>query len=292
MILATAVLVLLLVGAAIMAALAIGAARWQAGTAALRARLEATRSPGTDGPAMRADDLVALPEPVAAYLRAALAPGQVAVAAVRIAHSGTMNLGTTAPQWKPFRSDQRVIVQPPGFDWDARVFVAPGLAVHVHDAYVGGEGFLTASLAGLKTVAHQRGGGELAQGELMRWFAEATWYPMALLPAAGVCWEPIDARSARATRVDGATTVTLTFHFGDDGLVETVRADARGRGVGATTVPTPWEGRFWNYARVEGMLVPLDAEVAWMPPDGAWPYWRGHVERIAYEFAPGEARGA
>jgi len=285
-ILATVVLVLLLVGAAILALLAIGAARWQAGTAVLRRRLAAQHAPGvaalaTDG----------LPAPVAAYLRAVLAPGQAPIAAVRLAHRGSFDLGTARPRWKPFRSDQRVIVHPPGFDWDARIFVAPGLAVHVHDAYIGGEGLLTASLAGLKTVAHQRGAGDLAQGELLRFLAEAAWYPTALA-GPGVRWAPIDARNARATLVDGAVTATLTFHFGANGLLERVHAEARGRTVGETSVPTPWQGRFWNYTRHGGMLVPEDGEVAWLLPGGERPYWRGHIERVAYTFAGADAAGA
>ena len=33
------------------------------------------------------------------------------------------------------------------------------------------------------------------------------------------------------------------------------------------------------------MRVPLDGEVAWMPSEGAKPYWRGGITEIAYEFA-------
>ncbi|WP_332942875.1 MULTISPECIES: DUF6544 family protein [unclassified Microcoleus] len=32
----------------------------------------------------------------------------------------------------------------------------------------------------------------MAQGELMRFFAEAARYPAAFLPSQGVCWEAID----------------------------------------------------------------------------------------------------
>jgi hypothetical protein len=33
------------------------------------------------------------------------------------------------------------------------------------------------------------------------------------------------------------------------------------------------------------MRVPLDGEVAWLLPEGAKPYWRGHTDEIAHEFA-------
>ncbi len=60
-----------------------------------------------------------------------------------------------------------------------------GLPVRVHDAYVAGEGILHASLLGLFSLVDMRGGGDLAEGELMRFFAEAAWYPTALLPTQG-----------------------------------------------------------------------------------------------------------
>jgi hypothetical protein len=59
----------------------------------------------------------------------------------------------------------------------------------------------------------------------------------------------------------------------------------QGRMVGDDIVPTPWLGRFWNYGKRGGMLVPLDAEVAWVLPEGEKPYWRGHIAEISHEFA-------
>src|SRR3712207_6139748 len=67
--------------------------------------------------------------------------------------------------------------------------VMPGLPVRVHDAYVAGEGILHASLLGLFPVVDMRGTSDVAEGELMRFFAEAAWYPTALLPSQGVRWE-------------------------------------------------------------------------------------------------------
>jgi hypothetical protein len=71
------------------------------------------------------------------------------VAGVRVQHTGTFNVGETTDQWKPFTSDQKVVTQRPGFDWNGRVAMMPGVPVRVHDAYVAGEGILHASLLGL-----------------------------------------------------------------------------------------------------------------------------------------------
>ena len=194
-------------------------------------------------------------------------------------------MGETTDNWRPFTSDQRVVTQRPGFDWDGRVAVVPGLPMRVHDAYVAGEGILHASLLGLFLVVDMRGGGDVAEGELMRFFAEAAWYPTALLPSQGVRWEAVDDHSAYATLIEGDIAITMLFKFDEQGLVDTVGTEARGRAVDGEVIPTPWQGRFWNFEERGGMRVPLDGEVAWLPPEGEKPYWRGYIDEIDYEFA-------
>ena len=68
----------------------------------------------------------------------------------------------------------------------------PGPAARVHDAYIAGEGILHASLFGLVSVANLRGTPRDGAGELLRCFAEAAWYPTALLPSQGMQWEAVD----------------------------------------------------------------------------------------------------
>jgi hypothetical protein len=174
--------------ATIAAALTYGAYRWQSETNAMHDRLEAARLPMRPT-VYQASELIGLPAPVQHYFRAALTDGQPMVTAVTLEHTGTFNMSLTEQQWKPFTSTQRAITQRPGFDWEARIAVMPGLPARVHDAYIGGEGILHASLFGLVSVANMRGTPEAAQGELLRWFAEAAWYPTALLPSQGVTWE-------------------------------------------------------------------------------------------------------
>jgi hypothetical protein len=258
--------------------------RWRSDTRALHARMEAVRVPVTPT-SYDPRELEGLPAPVQRYFRTVLKEGQPLVAAVSVEHTGTFNMSETGEQWKPFRSTQRVITKRPGFIWDARVHMAPGMTVYVHDAYVAGEGILTAKLFGLVALVNLRGTPEVAQGELMRFFAEAAWYPTALLPSQGVQWEAVDDASAKATLKDGETTLTMLFRFNESGLIESVRAEARGRTVAGTVIPTPWEGRWSNYELRDGMLIPLEGEVAWILPEGPKPYWRGRIQRIQYELS-------
>ena len=278
----------LVIGALVLVAVLVcarlyGAYRWNAGTQELRARLEASRAPVRP---LTVDfrELASLPVPVQRYFRVVLEEGQPMVAGVRVRHAGTFNMGETTDQWKPFTSDQKVVTQRPGFDWDARIAMLPGLPVRVHDSYVAGEGTLHASVLGLLTVADQRGADDMAEGELMRYFAEAAWYPTALLPSQGVRWEAVDDRSAHATLTEGDISLTMLFTFDEQGPIETARAESRGRMVDGQAIPTPWRCRFWSYEERGGMRVPLEGEVAWLPPEGEKPYFRGRITGIVYEF--------
>ncbi|MDZ7342094.1 MAG: hypothetical protein ONB27_12125 [candidate division KSB1 bacterium] len=276
-------LIILAIAIAIIFALVYGDIRWKSATKDMHHRLEAARiSP--PGQIYQIDELVGLPSPVQKYFRTVLQDGQPIVAAVTIAHKGTFNMSETGDNWKPFTSIQRVITQRPGFDWEARIHMAPGLVARVHDAYIAGEGILHGSLFGLISIVKMMGTKEVAEGELMRFFAETAWYPTALLPSQGVQWQAVSDSSARATLQDGDIVMTMLFRFNDDGLIESVYAEARGRTTGGSVIPTPWEGRWSNYEVRQGMLVPMQGEVAWVLPEGRKPYWRGRITSIQYEF--------
>lgn len=276
--------ILVVLAFVIVAVIIYGTNRWQSDTRDLHAKMDAARVPITPT-SYDPRELDGLPAPVQCYLRTVLKEGQPLVTAVDIEHTGTFNMSETGEQWKPFSSTQRVIIQRPGFVWDARIRMVPGMTIHVHDAYVAGEGVLTAKLFGLLTVMKQPSTPELAHGELMRFFAEAAWYPTALLPGQGVTWTAIDDTQASATITDGTTTVTLVFQFDAQGLISSVHSDGRYHEVDGEQVSTPWQGRFWDYEIRDGMLVPLEGEVTWLLSDGAKPYWRGRIQRIEYEVS-------
>ncbi len=274
-----------------------GKLRWQLNTDKLRAKL--TNGRQTIKPQIYDQkEIEGLPEPVQRFFRAVLKDGQAIASAVKLSQQGQFNMSETEDKWSPFTATQFVITQRPGFDWDARIQIAPGLNAFVHDTYLLGEGDLHASLLGLFTVADVRGTPEAAQGELLRFFAETAWYPTALLPSQGVRWEAIDETSARATLTDdstssstGITTVSLVFQFNAEGAIcckqqrfaiATIRAEARYRDK---LTAMPWCGRFWEYSVRNGMLIPLQGEVGWEYPEGIRLYFKGRITEINYEFA-------
>ena len=272
------VLILVFLGLAII----YGSYRWQLDTDQLRAKLTGGRrtiEPKIYDP----KELEGLPNPVQRFFRTVLKDGQAIVTTVKLSQQGEFNMNEMEDKWSPFTATQLVTTQRLGFDWDARIQMAPGLNAFVHDTYLLGEGSLHASLLGLFSVAKMDSTPELNLGELLRFFAEALWYPTALLPSQGVRWEAINDNSARATLTDGATTASVVFQFNAEGAISTMRAEARYRDK---LTAMPWCGQFWEYSVRDGMLIPLEGEVGWEYPEGTRLYFKGRITEIDYEFAP------
>ncbi|MDB4906108.1 MAG: hypothetical protein JWO05_892 [Gemmatimonadetes bacterium] len=278
------IVVLASVPLVILASAAIGAYRWRAETAAMRRRLESSRTSGDAG-TVDFRELDGLPGPVQRYLRLVLTDGQPLVSAVNVRHSGTFNLSESDDNWKSFTSDQRVVTSHPGFDWNGRIEMMPGLPVRVHDAYIEGEGILRASLLGLFTKAYLHDRNEMGEAELLRYFAETAWYPTALLPSQGVTWQAVDAHAALATLTDGAHTETLLFRFDAEGLLRSVRTESRPRMVSNRVERAPWVALFSQYELHDGMRVPMEGSASWDMPTGVQTYFRGHITHIDYELA-------
>lgn len=260
---------------------AVGQWRWRRMTDARLRRLDAARRP-SDPACFDPAELADLPPPVARYFRVVLPPGTPIIRRVDVVHRGEFNLSPKGEFWRPFDSTQRVITARPGFLWNGRIRVMPGLQVAVHDAYVDGEGLLEPSLLGLVSLMRLHDRDELARGELMRFLAEAAWYPTALLPSQGVQWTALDDHRAMATLTDGPLSVSLEVGFDARGMIHTLRAEQRSRMVDGVAIPTAWEGRMSNYAVRDGLCVPLEGEVAWLLESGRQAYWRGHIQQIRY----------
>ncbi|OGB81423.1 MAG: hypothetical protein A2496_14110 [Burkholderiales bacterium RIFOXYC12_FULL_60_6] len=271
---------------------AVGAVRWVELVRTHTSQLESGRvdAPGRLPSPARFDthELEGLPAPVQRYFRAVLTDGQPIIATATINMTGSMNLSATVEQWKPFTSLQRVVTRRPGFLWDARVAMFPGVPACVVDSYIAGHGRLIAKVFGLLKVADLQGEGEIARGEFMRYFAESPWYPTALLPSQGVRWEAVDDNSASAIIVDGRINLGLLFRFNDAGLITSVHAESRGASVGkdGVMVMLPWDCGLSDYQPQDGMLIPMAGEAAWMRPEGRKVYFVGHVKKLRYEFLP------
>jgi hypothetical protein len=259
-------------------ALAVGTAAWRRESGRSVARL---RSIGE----RQATDLAQLererlPAPVRRYFDYALRE-PVTARHVHVRWAGEMRLAPDAA-WVPFTAEQEFTLNPPGFVWDAAVHMMPFVAVRVRDTYVAGSATMLGRIGGLVTVVNAADAPELAQSALARWLGEAAWFPMALLPRAGVRWEAVDVGSARVVVEDGPTSAAADMHFAPTGELRRMTA-LRYRDVDGTAELTPFEGVYGDYGSVSGVMVPTSAEVAWLLPEGRFAYWRGRPVAIRYE---------
>jgi hypothetical protein len=166
------------------AAVALGTSLWNRATARAVGRLSALASDRDSAPlpVFTQQQLAGLPGPVARYFEFALTPGQTLVRRAHIRWAGEFFIRGA---WNRFSAAQEYAVHPPGFVWDADIRLAPFLPVLVRDGYIGGEGVMLGKMAGLVSLVDQHGTPELAAGALVRYLAEAVWFPTALLSKGG-----------------------------------------------------------------------------------------------------------
>ncbi len=231
-------------------------------------------------------ELTNLPEPVQRYFQQVLTPHQAMIQDLTFHQTGEINLTTDKAAWKSFTAQQDVVMHSPRFIWQAEVMMAPGIKAFVIDSYNQGRGWLQAKVLGIVTVAEDEGRGDIAEGELMRYLAESPWYPTRLLPSQGIHWQGMSEHEAMATLREGSKSVSMVFHFDEQGLVKAVSTQERYRQhLNGESVYAPWRGHFEDYQTVEGMLLPHRADVSWQI-NGQWqPYWQGNITQWDIRFS-------
>jgi len=267
---------------------ALATRRWHAETERLLKSLSgsATDMPGT----VQLGKLTSLPAPVQRYFRLVLHEGQPYVNRVSLRQQGEFRSKESEdPEagWQPFTATQVFTTTPPGFVWDARIAMAPAVAVWVRDGYARGHAAMLGAVLGSIPVVNEHDSPELRTGSLQRYLAEAVWFPTALLPESGITWSGMDDSHARATLMDGSTVVSLEFEFGPEGYIVSAFSPGRLRSDPANKgryLTFPWGGRYRQYQKRDGMQVPTDSEVYWMVGGREQPYYRGRNLDAHYEY--------
>ena len=229
------------------------------------------------GARFTSEDVADVPAPVRRYAERVLDDGQPYVRRGQLHQDGEFRLGDA---WHPLTATEWFSTQPPGFVWDATIDVMPLLPVRVIDSYQDAEGALEARLRSTLPVMRAGPSPEMSQGELVRYLAEAVWYPTALLPTQGVSWEAVDDESAQATLKDPHVTATVVFHFDDADRVTAVTTERYHQEDGSFA---RWRGTFDDYEEHNGLEIPTTAAVAWESEDE--PYWRGDLRSIQHVVA-------
>jgi len=206
--------------------------------------------------------------------RFAMPEGEVAPREIVFRQEGEMRLAPDAP-WRPFRAEQRMAGDALDFRWRAWFWMAPLAPFRVIDAFENGSGRLAVTALGVLPVARGRGL-DFDRGEIQRGLAELPWRPFAIGRMPHVIWESPNGRTLSTTYDDGRVRASADLEIDDTGRVTSGSA-LRVRLVGKTPVETPWRGTFGGWRRFGRVQIPTDAEVAWILPEGPFPYWRGRI---------------
>jgi hypothetical protein len=219
---------------------------------------------------------------------------------LRIEQEGTFLMNE---KWIPFTATQEFSCRQthPGFVWDAVMEKAcfggcnMTIPILVRDAYITGVGgIMKAQLPMGIPLVNMKDTPELNMGEIMRWVAEATLFPMALIPQ--ICdnnsetilkWSPGTDESGNSAILEckhKTYNVQIEFYFDPEThMVTTIKAK-RPRTVGDKTEMTDWEGHCSDYELHGGVLVPTKMEVGWKLSDET-PlelYFRGKNTKFIY----------
>jgi hypothetical protein len=268
-----------------------GQRRWRDESDAVLAKLLLREAP-PESP-FSVDELAALPRPVARFFRSTMRDGQRIITHARITWQGEFNMGQPGKDnWRPFTAVQDFVPGAPGFIWNARITVAPGVPIFVRDSFVDGRGTMRGAVLGLIPVVDVTDTPTLASGALQRYLGEAAWLPTALLPRQGVSWTAVDDTRARATISAGRTTVSLEFEFDDRGRNVSVFAPDRFYDDGTgRPVAQPWHARSLRFREHEGMISATEAIAEWHLPTGTYAYWRGRPLAVEYRYGAPPVNG-
>ena len=136
----------------------------------------------------------------------------------------------------------------------------------------------SATLSTALTVANGRGAG-IDQGTLLRYLNEIMWFPSAAL-SDYLRWEPLDARSARATMSYGSVTASAIFVFDESGAQTNMIAEGRYRDASGTY--DRWETPVSGYGEFNGVRIPNKGEAVWKLSTGDLSYGKLELTDVEY----------
>lgn len=192
---------------------------------------------------------------------------------VNLYQTGRMKLGLTSRFWLPFAAYQTISLGTCGFNWTARFQPLGWLSVT--DALEDGAGRLDVTAMRVFPFVRSCASRELTRGELMRYLAELSLAPDAMLHNPHLRWRVDNADSFTVGAGHGTDAAEVTMTLGTDGRVASVFAPDRARSIKPPFLRTPWCGHFDNYRKVQGRWIPHTAQVAWVVDGVTLPYWRG-----------------
>lgn len=226
-------------------------------------------------------ELSSLSDPVRRYFEYVFPDGVVDAEIVRISAKGQFR----RPQTEAFKfttSQQVIAIGEPALMFSATTPVIPGIWARAYDFFAKGEMEMRAKVLSLITVVDEAETPELNQISLRRWLLESALFPQALLPGGPVSWEALDGSSARAIIEADGHRATMIAHFGEDGSLTHMVAEADG------DLSTPYHGSGEHvtrsdYRNVNGVMIPHRFVISRARGGEIFPFFDAEITDITFE---------
>ncbi len=228
------------------------------------------------------NDLKGLPEPVQRYFKYALRDGQEHIKFVRLKQVGEFRMKENQP-WMPIKAEQYFTTEDPAFIWQVKLTMAPFIWIEGRDMYYQGKGNMFIKLLSTITVADATGS-EMDISSLIRFLSETPWFPTALLPSDYIEWKEVDSNSAQAVIKDNGYTASGIFTFNEKGEIIKFVTNDRYMEVDGKYFKEQWGGYYRNYQEINGMKIPIEAEVEWNLSDRDLQYVKLKITDIQYNI--------
>lgn len=219
------------------------------------------------------EQLLDLPEPVQRYFRHVLKDGQPYISYARLTHDGQFKAGLDK-DFTNIKGEQYFTTEKPGFIWKGTTAMFTA-----RDMYVADKGRLIVTLFSLYNVVD--GSGEnFNEGELQRWLGESVWFPTNLLPNERNQWSPIDEHSAKLSFKYKSVSFDYIVTFSEIGEIKTMETM---RFLGDEK-REKWLCKMADYQEIDGITIPMKAEVSWILEKGEVSYAKFDVKSIEFDI--------
>jgi hypothetical protein len=229
-------------------------------------------------------NLTGLPKPVRKYFMHVLKDGQKTIRVARIKQVGEFRTSPTQKRWIPFTAEQVFTTDRPGFEWQAKMKILPFMTLNIKDEYFQGRGSMRGKLFSKLKIMNESGQEELAQGALMRYLAEAVWFPTALLPGDTLSWHEIDSESAKVVLMDGKHKVSGNFFFNEKGEINKFVTYERFRKIKGGYQKEKFSARSYNYKEFDGIRIPTEGEAEWNLSEGDFRFIKFQITVVHFTY--------
>lgn len=230
-------------------------------------------------------DLAHLPLQVQQYLRRSGVVGQPHVRSFRVRMHGRIRNGPDA-SWMPFSAEQHNVVGDTArlFYMNASMALVPVQGLH---RYADGEASMRVKAAALVPVV-DLAGPEMTRAETVTLFNDMCIMAPAALVDPAIVWEPIDARTVRATYTHAGHAIHADLVFNEADELVDFRSDDRYKASadGTTMTRTQWSTPIGSYRAFGPVRLAARGEGRWHESAGDYAYLELEIDDVQYNIGP------